>query len=343
MKAIVKATEQAGSLALVDVPIPEPGPGQVLVQIRSASVCYSDVSILNNKYIGRKPVPIPLVMGHEGSGVIAALGPGVTQCEVGQRVAVEPIAGCGHCSACQTGFKTMCADWRHIGITCNGTFAEYVCVSVEQAHRIPDSLSFAEAALLEPLALVVRSLEQSKPLVGETVAILGPGALGIMHLLAYKAAGASTVILVGLDNDRPRLDIARELGADHVVNIDRQDPVQAILDVTNKRGADIVVETANSPKATQMAFNVAGPRGRVVLFGLYPEATISPVKMLRNGLTVYGDVGAISRQFLTAIRWMESGKVNVRPLISKRFSLTQCVEAFEVLRRCETVKIVFEM
>jgi threonine dehydrogenase-like Zn-dependent dehydrogenase len=237
----------------------------------------------------------------------------------------------------------MCPDWKHIGITCNGTFAEYVTLRAEQAHELPEGLSFEEAALLEPLSLVVRSLEQSKPMVGETVAILGPGSLGIMHLLAYRAAGASRVVLVGLNNDRTRLAIARELGANHVVNIDKEDPVQAILSYTDNWGTDIVVETANSPGATQLAFNIAGPRGRIVLFGLYPEATFSPVKMLRNGLTVFGDVGAASRQFLTAIRWMASGRVSVRNLITTRLGLSDCAQAFEIARRGNTIKVVFEI
>ncbi|MCX7031235.1 MAG: alcohol dehydrogenase catalytic domain-containing protein, partial [Spirochaetes bacterium] len=208
MKAIVKATAEAGSVRLVDLPVPEPGAGEVLVRIRAASLCYSDVSIIKNTYVGRKPVPIPMALGHEGAGEIAALGAGVTGCTVGERVALEPITGCGRCAMCRTGSPTMCADWRHIGITCHGTFAEYVTVPARQAHRISDKVSFAEAALLEPLALVVRSLEQSRPMVGDTVAIIGPGSLGMMHLLAYKAAGAAKVLVVGLDQDLARLAIA---------------------------------------------------------------------------------------------------------------------------------------
>jgi D-arabinose 1-dehydrogenase-like Zn-dependent alcohol dehydrogenase len=117
MKALIKAAEQPGALELADMPLPEPAPGHVLVQVKAASLCYSDVSILNNKYIGRKPVPIPLILGHEGSGVVAARGAGVTQRAVGERVALEPITGCGHCAMCRKGFKTLCADWIHIGIT----------------------------------------------------------------------------------------------------------------------------------------------------------------------------------------------------------------------------------
>jgi threonine dehydrogenase-like Zn-dependent dehydrogenase len=340
---VIKATEEAGSLQLAEVPKPEPKPGEVLVRIGAASICYSDYSILNNTYIGRKPVPVPLIMGHEGAGTIEVLGSGVAGCAVGDRVVLEPIAGCGYCRSCKNGFKNMCPNWDHIGLTRNGTFAEYVAIAAEQTHKIPDTMSFPEAALLEPLGLAVRSLEQSKPMVGETVAILGPGALGMMHLLAYKAAGASKVIMIGVEGDRARLDNARKLGADHTINLDEKDPIHSVLEYTDGLGTDIVVETANSAKATELSFDLAAPGGRVVLFGLYPEATFRPVKMVRNGITAYGDVGAVSRHVLRAMSWVESGKVKVRDLILKTYTLDECAEAFAAAHRGETIKAVFEI
>jgi len=343
MKAIIKATEEAGSLNVADMPTPEPGPGQVLVRVKAAGLCFSDVSVLNNTYVGRKPVPIPMIMGHEGAGVIAELGPGVSGHAVGDRVAMEPIFGCGYCLQCRNGFKNMCLDWEHLGLTCHGTFAEYAVLPAELAHKISDDTDFAAAALLEPIGLVVRSLEQSKPMVGETVAILGPGSLGMLHLLAYKAAGAAKVIMVGLDQDRARFEIAKKLGADHILNLSKTDPVEAILDYTDGHGADIVVETANSPKATRMTFDLAAPRGRIVLFGLYPEASFSPVQMLRKGLTVYGDVAVVSRQFLRAINWIGSGKVDVGGVIGDRFPLEDAREAFEAAGKGEIVKVIFEL
>lgn len=343
MKAIIKATSEAGSLQVADMPKPEPGPGQVLVQIKATGICFTDVSILNNLYKGRKPVPIPLIMGHEGAGVIAELGPGTKDHVVGERVGIEVLSGCGKCLQCRSGFKNMCSDWDHLGITCHGTFAEYAVLPSNQAHKIPDDLDFAEAAFLEPLSLVVRTLEQVKPMVGETVAILGPGSLGMFHLQAFKAAGASKIFMIGLEQDCERFEIARDLGADHIINLNKEDPMETILEHTNGQGADIVVETANSPKATQMTFDLAAPRGRVVLFGLYPEATFSPVQMLRKGLTVFGDVAIVPRQFLRAMNWVVSGKVSARKMITKRFSLDQAAEAFEAGRRGETVKVLFEL
>jgi threonine dehydrogenase-like Zn-dependent dehydrogenase len=343
MKAVIKATEQAGSLQVAEIDTPKPDAQQVLVRVKAASLCGTDISILDNKYIGRRPVPIPLVLGHGGAGIIAELGSRVTSHAVGDRVALEPISGCGSCYQCRMGFKNLCLEWEHIGITCPGVFAEYVTVPANNAHKIADGVDFSEAALIESLGLVVRSLEQSKPMLGETVAIIGPGPLGMMHLLAYKGAGASTVIMVGLEQDRQLLEIAGKLGADHVVNLDEQDPLEATLSLTNDLGADIVVETASSPKATKMAFDLAAPRGRVVLFGLYPEASFSQVQMLRKGLTVYGDVGQVTRHFLRAINWVETGKVSLGGMISKTFSLDEASHAFEAKKQRGVVNVVFEL
>ena len=343
MKAIIKATGEAGSLQVADMPTPEPGPGQIRVQIKATGICFTDVSILNNLYKGRKPVPIPVIMGHEGAGVIAELGPGVSDHAVGDRVALEALSGCGKCLQCRNGFKNMCVDWDHIGITCHGTFAEYLVLPANLAHKMPDDMDFADAAFMEPLSLVVRSLEKVMPMVGETAAILGPGSLGMFHLQAFKAAGASKVIMVGLEQDRKRFEIAKDLGADHIINISEQDPVEAISEYTDGQGADIVVETASSAKATEMTFDLAAPRARVVLFGLYPEASLSPLQMLRKGLTVFGDVALVPRQFLRAMNWVVSGKVSAQKMITKRFGLDQAKEAFEAGSRGETVKVLFEL
>lgn len=343
MKAVVKATEEAGSLEVREVEKPEPGTGEVLVRIKAAGLCNSDVSILTNKYKGRTPVPIPLIMGHEGAGEIAGLGEGVTGFSIGDRVALEAISGCNSCNECKMGHKNLCNHWSHVGISRSGVFAEYIAVPQTQAHSIPDNVSFKEAALLEPLGLVARSMEQSKPMIGETVAILGPGSLGILHALAYRAAGAGKVIMIGTGKDKKRFEKVLELGADHTINIDERDYTKEVMDITDGRGADIVVETANSPKATEMAFDIAASRARVVLFGLYTQARFDQVKLLRKRLTVYGDVGQVSSQFMQAIRWVATGKVDIGKIITKTFILDEAEEAFEASRQCDLIKVVFEI
>lgn len=343
MKAIVKSSPEAESLAVVDMPMPKPGYGEILVNIKATGICYTDISILTNKYKGRRPVPIPLIMGHEGAGIVAELGDGVKNLAVGNRVSLEAVYGCEKCVQCKDGFKNMCSDWEHTGITRHGTFAEYMVIPYPLAHRIPDTMSFAQAAFMEPLSLVVRSFEHVKPMLGDSAAIIGPGSLGIFHLQALKAAGVSPIIIIGLDQDKKRFEIAKQLGADHIVNASRVDPKEAVRRLTEGLGADIVVETASSNKATSLSIELAAPRGRVLLFGLYPEATINPVQLLRSGLSVYGDVALVPRQFRRAINWVNLGKVNVESMITKRFALDEAKEAFDYVRRGETVKVLFEI
>jgi len=343
MKAIVKVKEEAGAMEVKELPVPKPGRGEVLVQMKAAGICYSDVMILANKYKGRVPVPIPLIMGHEGAGVVAEVGEGVEHLRAGDKVGLNPLWGCGQCVNCLNGYPNMCLQWRHLGITCDGTFAEYRVLPAFVAYKLPESVSMVDAAFLEPISLTVRTLDHVKPRLGDTVAIIGPGSIGMFHLQAFRAAGASIVIVIGVDQDAKRFEIAKRLGADYVVNGSREDVVTRVKEITHGLGCDIVVETANHPSTVPLALQLAAAKGRVVLFGLYSEATISPLTLLRSGLTVMGDVAVLPSQFLRAIRWVEYRKVLAEPMISRRFRLEEAKEAFEAFSRGEQVKVTFEM
>lgn len=343
MKAILKVKEDEGAMEVKELPIPEPGPGEVLVQMKAAGICYSDVMILINKYKGRVPVPIPLIMGHEGAGVVADVGKGVSHVKPGDKVGLNPLWGCNQCENCLNGYPNMCLQWRHLGITCDGTFAEYRVVPAFVAYKLPEDISMMDAAFLEPIGLTVRTLDHVKPRLGDTVAIIGPGSIGLFHLQAFKSAGASMVIVIGLDQDAKRFEIANKLGADHIINGSKENVVERVKEITKGLGCDIVVETANHPSTVPLAIQLGAARGRIVLFGLYPESTISPLTLLRSGLTVMGDVGVLPGQFLRAIRWVEYRKVLAEPMITKRFKLEQAKEAFEAFSRGELVKVPFEM
>lgn len=343
MKAIVKASPETTSPEVRELPLPEPGPGEVLVKMKAAGICYSDVMILTNKYKGRVPVPIPMIMGHEGAGEVAGAGRGVEHLKTGDRVGLNPLWGCGQCVNCLNGYPNMCMQWRHLGITCDGTFAEYRVVPAFVACKLPDSVSPIDAAFLEPISLVVRTFEHVQPVLGDTVAIIGPGSIGLFHLQAFKSAGAAKIMVIGLDQDAKRFEIAKKLGADHIVNGSKEDVVQRVRGLTNGLGADIVVETANHPSTVPLAVNLAATRGRVHLFGLYPEATMSPLTLLRAGVTMGGDVATLPRYFLRAIRWVESKKVLAEPMVSCRFRLDQAKEAFDAFSQGGAVKVLFEM
>lgn len=343
MKAIVKVKKDAEAMEVRELPIPKPGPGEVLVKMKAAGICYSDVMILKNKYKGRVPVPIPLIMGHEGAGVVAEVGQDVDHVKPGDKVGLNPLWGCGHCENCMNGYTNMCLNWKHLGITCDGTFAEYRVVPSFVAYKLPETLSMLDAAFLEPIGLTVRTLDHVKPRLGDTVAIIGPGSIGLFHLQAFKSAGASIVIVIGIDQDAKRFEIAKKLGADYIVNGSREDVLVRVKEITQGLGCDIVVETANHSSTVPLAISLASARGKVVLFGLYPEATISPLTLLRSGLTVIGDVGVLPGHFLRAIRWVEYKKVLAEPIITRTFRLDQAKEAFNAFSQGELVKVPFEM
>jgi threonine dehydrogenase-like Zn-dependent dehydrogenase len=165
----------------------------------------------------------------------------------------------------------------------------------------------------------------------------------MFHLQAFKSAGASIVIVIGVDQDARRFEIAKNLGADHIINGSKENVEKRVKEITNGVGVDIVVETANHPSTVPLSVNLAASRGRIVLFGLYPEATLSPLTLLRSGLTMAGDVAVVPRQFLRAIRWVEYQKVLAEPMIPRRFRLGQAKEAFEAFHQGEMVKVAFEM
>ncbi len=341
--AVVKASAEAESLEVRDLPIPRPGPGEVLVKMGGAGICYSDVMILTNRYRGRVPVPIPMVMGHEGAGVVAETGEGVKNLSAGDRVGLIPVWGCGHCHHCVGGHSNMCQDWRHLGITRDGTFSEYRVVPSFVACKLPNGISMMDAAVLEPITLAVRTLEHVKPRLGDTVAIIGPGPIGLFHLQAFKSAGASIIIVIGLDRDARRLDIAKQLGADHVINGSQEDVVRRVRELTDGLGCDVVVEAANHPSTVAQAVDLASVYGRVVLFGLYPEAGMSPLTLMRSGVSVMGDVATTPAWYQRAIRWVQYKKVVAEPMITQTFPLDQAKEAFEAFQTGQSVKVLFEM
>ena len=343
MKAIVKTSAEPMAYAVKDVPAPKPGAGQALIRVKATGLCYTDMSILKGEYKGRKPVPIPVVMGHEASGVVEALGAGVTTVKPGQRVGFEVLSGCGKCVNCRSGYKNMCTDWHHLGITGDGTFAEYVVQNEALVYPLPDNVDFADAALLEPLSLTVRSLDHVKPVTGESAVIIGPGTVGLLHLQALRAAGVTTLIVVGLEADRIRFGIAEKLGATHIVNATNENPVDGVMKATGGKGVDILIETASSPKVWDYLLDLMAAHGRMSPFGLYPQAQVSPLALIRKGVTIYGDVAFLSRHYLRAIDWLASGKVSGKALVTKRFSLDQAGEAFEAFKNKETVKCLFEV
>ena len=195
----------------------------------------------------------------------------------------------------------------------------------------------------EPISLTVRSLEHVKPVVGDTAVIVGPGSIGLLHLQALKAAGCSKIMMVGLDKDAHHFEMAKKLGVDHIINASSQNPVEAVMDLTKGLGADIVIETASHPIVWTQITEMSAARGRISMFGLYPEAQVKPLSLIRRGTTVYGDVALLTKHFIRAIRWVEYKKVLAEPIVTHRFKITQAKEALDAFFSGKAAKVLFEM
>ncbi len=221
MQAVMKTARGEGNVALREVPAPQPGPGQVLLGVRAAGICGTDLHIYHDEF----PTQPPVVLGHELAGEVMATGDGVTGVAPGDRVTTETYFHlCGSCRFCRGGQPNLCPERRSIGSGVNGGFAPYVVVPERNLHRLPEGLTFQEAALTEPLACVVHgALELPKVTAGDVAVVAGPGAIGLLTLQVARAAGA-TVIVLGTAADRRRLELAGELGAVRVVDVAAEDP-----------------------------------------------------------------------------------------------------------------------
>ncbi len=274
MQGLFKTAKGPGNMELRETPVPEPRPDEVLLEVKAAGICGTDIHIRHDQY----PYWPPVIMGHEFSGVIVAVGSQVKDYQIGDRVVGEPhTKACGRCELCRTGNIQLCAQKRSPGWGINGAFARYLAMPTHLLHRIPDSMSYEEAAVVEPTANVVQDvLERGRVEPNDTVVILGPGTIGLLSVMAARAAGAGKVIVVGARGDAPmRLPKAKELGADEVIQVEEEDPVEAVKRITGGRGADLVVEASGSPHAIASTVHMVRRMGRITQIGLTGRESVS--------------------------------------------------------------------
>lgn len=342
MKAIVKTAPGPGNVESLNIPVPTPKPHELIVAVKATGACGTDVLLYDWTYKGRKPVIPPIVLGHEGAGEVVAKGPQVQGFHIGDRVGLEALIGCGHCYYCAEGQTHLCRDWAHLGISFNGTFAEYVAIPASAAHRLPDGVSYLEGAFLEPIAIIAHTLERLKVTPGDTAAVIGPGPLGLFHIQALRAAGVETIIAVGQAGDDARLEVAAKIGADAVVNCASTDAVAAVKEWTHGLGADIVIEAGGTPESVSSAVRMARGNGQVAIVGFARESTISPLDIVRNDLLIVGIVGGLSRHAKRALRWMETGQVRAEPIVTHRLTLDSGDEGLRLARDRVAAKVVYE-
>jgi len=339
MQGLFKTAKGPGNMELRETAVPEPEANEVLLEIKAAGICGTDIHIMHDKF----PYWPPVIMGHEFSGEVVAVGKNVTTYHIGDRVVGEPhTKACGHCELCRTGNIQICAQKRSPGWGINGAFAKYLVMPDHLLHRIPDALSYEEAAVVEPAANVVQDvLERGRVEPNDTVVIFGPGTIGLLSVMASRAAGAGKIIVVGAQQDRlMRLPLAKELGADEIVLADDEDLAAAIKRITNGRGADLVVEASGAPKAVASTVEVVRRMGRITQIGLTGREQINfpwdaaswkvctIIFNLSTGFTCWD----------RAIGLMASKKIDVSKLTTHQVPLANWKQAFDAIESGQGLK-----
>ncbi len=336
MKAVVYLGP--GELSYEEVEVPQVGPGELLVRTRAALTCGTDVKTYRRGHHLMEP---PMLFGHEFAGDVALIGEGVTDFAEGMRVVAANSAPCRSCFFCQRGRHNLCED-----ILFNwGAFAEYVRVPARivqtNTYEIPPELEYEEAALLEPLACVALGNEAAGISPGDTVVIAGGGGpIGLMHLQLAKHAGAEQAVVIDLKDSR--LQLAQQLGATHVINPGREDPVAAVKDLTRGRGADVTIETAGLPDVWKMSLELVRKGGTVVLFGGCPtgsQISVDTDRVHYHELTIRGVFHHTPKTVARALRLLSSGVVDASRLISGRVPLRDTQIALEKVMAGEAVKM----
>ncbi len=340
MRALLKTAPGVGHLAVEDVPNPVPGPGEVVVKVAYATVCGTDVLVHDDKYVGKRPLPFPFILGHEVSGEIAAVGPGVEGLREGMPVGMESIIGCGTCYHCQRGNPNLCPQWHHIGLTMDGGFAEFIKVPASLVIPLPDGAPLESVAMLEPLSLAVHTMHRLGPRPAQPVAIVGPGPIGLLHLQVIKATGAGPILVVGRPEDAHRLTVAQAVGADRVAAVSSAEEAAAVArEMTEGVGMEIVIEATGVPAGVQTALDLVAGNGQLVTLGLTRLTEVDVLQIIRKNLTWHGVVASVRKHFLEALRLITTGRVDPSKLITHRIPLAQGADAIRLMRERESLKV----
>jgi L-iditol 2-dehydrogenase len=346
MKETMKACNLHGinDLRYEDVPTPQFGPGEVLLQIKAAGICGSDVP----RVFEKGTYHFPTIPGHEFAGLIVDAGAEDREL-IGKKAAVFPLLPCGKCEACQVGEYAQCRDYDYYGSRRDGAFAEYIAVKKWNLVFVPDSVPYEYAAMCEPCSVAIHALSQAGITLGDTVAIFGAGTIGLLAAQIARGWGAAQVVLIDVDDSK--LSFARELGFVHTVDSKTVTPEGYINGITGDRGADVVLEAAGVSATLGACFKAAKVFGKVVLLG-YPAKDMGiPQKayweILRKQLTLKGTWNSsyndAHNDWRLAIQCMDKGILQLEKLITHRFPLAECSKAFELARTHSefSVKIMF--
>jgi len=340
LNGVVKYRRGDGFVELQEVEEVPPAPDQVKIEVKVAGICGSDLHIYHDEI--NIPIRPPVVVGHEFSGVVVEVGAEVDRVRVGDRVTAEPSAYvCGRCRYCRTGYYNLCPERRITGYWTHGAFAEYCTVPGWVVHRLPENVDFLAGALTEPLACCVHGvIEQTGISAGDVVAIVGPGAIGLLSLQLALAEGG-TVVVCGTSDDVERLRLASDLGAAVILDVETDDTVERIEEMTEGYGADIVLECSGAAPGARLALDLVRKRGKYTQMGLFGHPIeIDFERIAFKELQVTGFVSQRRPAWERALKLMQNGQVRTDALVTHELPLKEWARAFDMFERREGVKIV---
>ncbi len=318
-------------LELTDIPQPEIGPDDVLIQVRACGICGSDIHGWDGSSGRRIP---PLVMGHEASGIIAAVGSDVTDFVEGDRVTFDSMVSCGDCWYCRRGESNLCDHRMVLGVSCGdyrryGAFAEYIAVPQRIVYRIPDALSFEHAALIEAVSVAVHAAARTPIRLGDTAVVVGSGMIGLLVIQALRLAGCRRIIATDINTHR--LHAAESMGADVTIHAAEEDVPSRVRELTHGRGADVAVEVVGTGPTIRSAVASTRKGGSVTLVGnVTPEIELPLQEVVTRELSLNGTCGCRG-EYPVCIDLLESGAIQVEPLITARASLEDGADWFQRL------------
>ena len=321
--------------------VPRTGPEDVLIKVAYSGICGTDLAIVHGIYSSEY---LPLIPGHEFAGHVAGWGEKVEGFKEGRFVTADVNMGCGECFYCRKNQILNCPEMKQLGIHTHGSFAQYVAVPAKYVRTLPDTVDTAAAALLEPVSCVVRAARRGEITFARSVAVIGAGPAGLLHLQMARICGAAPIIAIG--KHEQRLKIARDMGADHVV-LHGPDESDRVRELTGGRGADVVIESVGGVETYEKAFNLVRPGGGIIAFGL-PEAgktaRYEPFLMVLRETSMVGTVAGMGEDVYDAVRLVENNRFNLEPFTSTRLPLERISEGFEMAEKDKSVlKVLIDL
>lgn len=344
MKRLMKSLilKDVRDLELKQVSIPEIGLNDALIKVKAAAICHTDFSVIDKQHSMAR---YPCVLGHEFSGIVEECGSGVTHLKAGDRVTALSYSYCGICSNCRRGIHTGCKNLIAIPFHYDGAFQEYISVPAKSVYKIADNISFEYAAMTEPLANAYSIVDRANIYFGEKVLIIGPGPIGLFTVQTAALKNPDVIIMSGTRDER--LEVAKQCGATHIVNIKKEDPYKRIMEITNYNGADVIFYCGGGKEAWELAENVLAPFGRFIIEAVPPKVDdrypVGMFKFTEKSMTFTGVSGFNAAQFESALHLIESGRIKIDPIITHTFSLDKYKEAFNTQENREggAIKVLF--